>query len=121
GTALALARVYDWLTRATPAGWTARGASIWEERPDAVVGRAVPRGLGFWVSGSTRAPQSAPLDGAHGRFGHPGAGGSIAWADVDLGAGFAVLRNRLTPEGWRDPSLQRIVAATVAAIRSHRY
>lgn len=121
GTAIALARVYDRLARATPASWMARGASIWEERPDAVVGRPVPRGLGFWVSGSTRSPQSAPLDGAPGRFGHPGAGGSIAWADVDLGAGFAVLRNRLTPEGWRDPSLQRIVNATVTAIRRHKY
>lgn len=118
GTAVALARVYDRLTRVTPASWTARGTSIWEERKDAVVGRAVPRGLGFWVSGSSRSPQPAPLDGAYGRFGHPGAGGSIAWGDVELGAGFAVLRNRLTPEGWRDPSMQRIVRAAIAAARA---
>jgi CubicO group peptidase (beta-lactamase class C family) len=79
------------------------------------MGREVPRGLGYWVSGSTRSPQPLPLSGESGRFGHPGAGGSIAWADAGLGAGFAVLRNRLTPEGWKDPSMRRIVGAAVAA------
>jgi hypothetical protein len=56
-----------------------------------------------------------PLHGETGRFGHPGAGGSIAWADAGLGAGFAVLRNRLTPDGWRDASIQRIAGAAIAA------
>jgi CubicO group peptidase (beta-lactamase class C family) len=113
GTALGLARVYDRLSRA--GGWTARGTRVWDERHDAVMGRAVPRGLGFWVSGSHRSPQPVPLDGGPGRFGHPGAGGSIAWADAELGAGFAVLRNRLTPDGWRDDSMRRIAGAAIAA------
>jgi CubicO group peptidase (beta-lactamase class C family) len=119
-TALALARIYDRLSRAAPGSWTARASSIWDERHDAVMGRQVPRGLGFWVSGSTRSPQPPPLHGEPGRFGHPGAGGSIAWADASLGAGFAVLRNRLTPDGWKDPSMQRIVGAAIAAARLAR-
>jgi len=117
GTALSLARVYDRLSRAEAGTWTARATAIWDERHDMVTGRPVPRGLGFWVSGSTRSPQAVPLDGAPGRFGHPGAGGSIAWADRDLGAGFAVLRNRLSPQGWRDLSMQRLTRAVIDAVR----
>jgi CubicO group peptidase (beta-lactamase class C family) len=117
GTALALARVYDRLSRAEAGSWTARATTIWDERHDMVTGRPVPRGLGFWVSGSTRSPQEVPLNGGRGRFGHPGAGGSIAWADGDLCAGFAVLRNKLSPEGWRDPSMQRLTGAVIDAVR----
>jgi CubicO group peptidase (beta-lactamase class C family) len=115
-TATALARIYDWLARQDPDSWITRGQAVWEGRFDAVVGRPVGRGLGFWVSGSTAA-QGPPLDGGPGRFGHPGAGGTIAWGDRELGAGFAVTRNRLTPLGWNDPSVRRLVAAAYVAAR----
>ena len=133
GTARSLALVYDRLAClasdavATPE--PDRGAlgrqllestAVCEERTDIVLGTPVPRGLGFYVSGSVRSPQEAPLEGPHGRFGHPGAGGSIAWGDQELRAGFAVLRNRMTPLGWNDPVVRRLATAASDAVRSLR-
>jgi CubicO group peptidase (beta-lactamase class C family) len=114
--AISMARIYDQIVHADPASWLRRGTMLWDERPDAVVGRAVPRGLGFWVSGSQVAPQEKPLHGGPGRFGHPGAGGSIAWGDHEAGVGIAILHNRLTPDGWRDRSIRRVVDAIYEAL-----
>lgn len=92
------------------------GTQVCEERVDIVLGAPVPRGLGFWVSGSRLTAQGPPLGGRPGRFGHPGAGGSIAWGDRGLRAGFAITRNRLTATGWNDPAIRRLVRVVTAAV-----
>jgi CubicO group peptidase (beta-lactamase class C family) len=120
GTAAAMARIYGRLAVLDHRSWARRAGQVWEQRTDTVTGRAVARGLGFWVSGSTEAPLGPPLDGGPGRFGHPGAGGSIAWADADLGAGFAITRSRMTALGWNDPSIVALVEAAYSAVRRHR-
>jgi CubicO group peptidase (beta-lactamase class C family) len=62
---------------------------------DAVLGRRVTRGLGYWVAGASGGASTAPMGEDPTSFGHPGAGGSIAWADRRRGAGIALLKNRM--------------------------
>jgi CubicO group peptidase (beta-lactamase class C family) len=124
GSALALAHVYSRLAhRARVDGWFAEAARLCEERTDVVLEMAVPRGLGYYVSGagsgSPAAGLSPPFGAAPGRFGHPGAGGPIAWADIELGAGFAITRNWMTGLGWNDPPIQTLIAAAYEAAGGH--
>jgi CubicO group peptidase (beta-lactamase class C family) len=120
GTALAMARIYARLAVMDARTWGRRAGLVWEQRADTVTGRAMARGLGFWVSGSYEAPLGKPLHGGPGRFGHPGAGGSIAWGDSDLGAGFAITRSRMTALGWNDPNVVALIEAAYSAIRIYR-
>jgi CubicO group peptidase (beta-lactamase class C family) len=60
---------------------------------DAVVGRRVLRGLGYWIAGDAEGATSAPMGPDPTSFGHPGAGGSIAWADGRRRVGVALLKN----------------------------
>jgi CubicO group peptidase (beta-lactamase class C family) len=85
------------------------GTREWRREVDQVIGLPTARGLGFNVSSDTGDP--APFDNAHRTAGHPGAGGSIAWADFDRRAGIAITRNRLTARGWRGPEVQRLITA----------
>ena len=61
---------------------------------DPITGRAANRGLGVVIAGDedrgfrSFAPGNSPLS-----FGHPGAGGQIAWADPASGISFAFLTN----------------------------
>jgi CubicO group peptidase (beta-lactamase class C family) len=108
--ARSLARMYGMLA----AGGVARGrrllseqrvleaATVGSDDVDAVIGRPVLRGLGYWVAGEPISASSAPMGPDRTSFGHPGAGGSIAWADRKRRSGVAILKNRLlspaTPE-----------------------
>ena len=61
---------------------------------------------GYWLGGS--APQVYPVVGNGPRIlHHPGAGGSIAWADLDTGLSAAILHNRMQGEAAnsRDPEV----------------
>jgi CubicO group peptidase (beta-lactamase class C family) len=124
GSALAVAHVYSRLAHlARGDGWFAEAARLCEERTDVVLEVAVPRGLGYYVSGagpgSLAAGFAPPFGPAPGRFGHPGAGGTIAWADIELGAGFAIARNWMTGLGWNDPPIQALIAAAYEAAGGH--
>ena len=124
GSAVSLARTYARMAALAAAGdaagplgrWARTAGSLSEQRDDLVLGAPVPRGLGFYVSGSTTWPQGPPLDGPAGRFGHPGSGGTIAWGDTALGAGFAVCRSRMTATGWNDPLVRGLCAELRAAV-----
>jgi CubicO group peptidase (beta-lactamase class C family) len=76
--------------------------------PDAVLGVDTEFGLGYMVGASL-----PPACGPH-AFGHPGAGGSLAFADPDAGLGFGYVTNRMLPDG-RDPRAARLVAAAYRA------
>jgi CubicO group peptidase (beta-lactamase class C family) len=51
--------------------------------------------LGYWVGGDADTPFGARASA----FGHPGAGGSIAFADPEYRFSFALLKNALSYRG----------------------
>jgi CubicO group peptidase (beta-lactamase class C family) len=57
---------------------------------DQVVGREIRKGLGYFLGG----PES-PMGERITAFGHPGLGGSIAFADPEYGLAFALTKTRL--------------------------
>jgi CubicO group peptidase (beta-lactamase class C family) len=59
---------------------------------DQVTGRTALRGLGYWIAGAD-TPSTSPFGNECTSFGHPGAGGSIGWADRRRGVGVAILKN----------------------------
>lgn len=68
--------------------------------PDRVIGRPIRKGIGFFLGGS--------VDGVHGAqgpressFGHAGAGGSIAFADPEVGLSVAVTLNQMQPQSMQ--------------------
>jgi CubicO group peptidase (beta-lactamase class C family) len=82
--------------------------------PDAVLGKDTTFGLGYMV-GSSLPPECGPR-----AFGHPGAGGSLAFADPDAGLGFGYLTNRMLPEGSDQRAARLVAAAYQAAARQPR-
>ncbi|WP_433663698.1 serine hydrolase domain-containing protein [Nocardia sp. CA-128927] len=66
--------------------------------------------LGFW-----RACRALPMTGPS-AFGHPGSGGSIAFADPDSGIGFSYVTNlwNFRPDDPRMPNLAKAVQSCVA-------
>jgi CubicO group peptidase (beta-lactamase class C family) len=71
--------------------------------PDRVLPGAppVPKAIGYWLGGRW-APGGGPsMMGAHPTaFGHPGAGGSVAWAVPEAGLSVAVTLNKLQPDSF---------------------
>jgi CubicO group peptidase (beta-lactamase class C family) len=68
---------------------------------DEVIGQPVRKGMGYFLGGGD--PESVgPMGTNPAAFGHPGAGGSIGWADPDYGLAVAIVKNRMlappTPE-----------------------
>jgi CubicO group peptidase (beta-lactamase class C family) len=65
---------------------------------DETIGKPIKKGRGFYVANpGVSGDYSAVMLSKHaGSFGHPGAGGSHAWADPSLGVGIALLKNRMT-------------------------
>jgi CubicO group peptidase (beta-lactamase class C family) len=90
----------------------ARAAALETDEVDLVLGIPVPRGLGFML-GSALGTGVGPH-----AFGHPGAGGTVAWADPDTGIAFAYVTNQLRllpgPEG--DPRVTGLTHALHATI-----
>lgn len=84
---------------------------------DLVLGRRIRKSLGYFLSGGDN-PQTVPM-GEHAAFGHPGSGGSTAWADTTLGAGIAITKNWMA--GPAEPSILIVAdAARAAAVRALR-
>jgi CubicO group peptidase (beta-lactamase class C family) len=68
-------------------------------------------GLGYMLHGP-----SSPLLGP-GSFGHPGRGGSLAFADPATGIGFGYVTNGLQKNVTADPRAQALVRAVRECIR----
>jgi CubicO group peptidase (beta-lactamase class C family) len=117
GSARALARLYAALVgevdgRRVLAPDTVRAACVAQaEGPDRVLVFPSSFGLGFMVQ-PTCAPGAGPR-----AFGHPGAGGSLAFADpeADLGFGYVSTRMKFDPTG--DDRTKGLVAAVYASLR----
>lgn len=82
--------------------------------PDAVIFQETCFGLGYALQ-----PALAPGAGAS-SFGHPGAGGALAFADPDAGLGFAYVMNAMqfNPEG--DPRSRALVQAAYECLPHSR-
>lgn len=65
------------------------------EQPDRVIIMAVPKGIGFWMGGNWAGGVPSFAGPRRTAFGHPGAGGSAAWADPDVGLSVAVTLNKM--------------------------
>jgi CubicO group peptidase (beta-lactamase class C family) len=114
GNASALARMYAACigtvdgVRLLGDATIAAAAALQSAGPDAVLGKDTTFGLGYMV-GACLPPECGPR-----AFGHPGAGGSLAFADPDAGIGFGYVTNRMLPDG-RDPRGPNLVAAAYRA------
>ena len=91
----------------------ARASALETDEPDLVLGVPIPRGLGFMLGPALGAGVSPRA------FGHPGAGGTVAWADPDAGIAFGYVANQLQllpgPEGdLRTAGLARAAYAAIA-------
>jgi CubicO group peptidase (beta-lactamase class C family) len=117
GTARALARGYAaligdvdggrrLLRPETLAAATAEQAS----GPDRVLIARTRFGIGFMLHGPA-APMTSPA-----AFGHPGRGGSLGFADPDLGIGFGYVTNGMQPTVTSDPRAQALVRAVRACV-----
>lgn len=79
--------------------------------PDRVLVVGTLFGLGYMLHGS-----SAPMLGP-GSFGHPGRGGSLAFADPVTGTGFGYVTNGMQRNVTADPRAQALVRALRECIR----
>ncbi|NJP46200.1 serine hydrolase domain-containing protein [Actinacidiphila epipremni] len=79
--------------------------------PDRVLVVGTLFGLGYMLHGS-----SAPMLGP-GSFGHPGRGGSLAFADPEMGVGFGYVTNGMQRNVTADPRAQALVRALRECIR----
>jgi CubicO group peptidase (beta-lactamase class C family) len=80
--------------------------------PDACLIMPTTFGMGFMTHGPF-TPYSGP-----GAFGHPGAGGSVAFAHPELQLSFGYTMNQMAQNLAADPRAQRLTAAAAAAASS---
>ncbi len=84
------------------------------DQPDDVHGIPLRIGAGFWLGGNTQPANLGRQIGNNPRaIGHPGAGGSIAWADPDKRIAVSIAHNRMfvPPNTAQDPIRAAITAA----------
>jgi CubicO group peptidase (beta-lactamase class C family) len=95
--------------------------SLQTDEVDAVIGLAVRKGMGYFLSGGSY-PSVAPMGAREGAFGHPGAGGSIGWADPEAGLAVAICKNRMRAAASQpEHSLLPVAQALRAALRLPGY
>lgn len=116
-TARSLARFYaallddvDGVRLYVPATLTAARTEE-SQGPDRVLIVPTRFGLGYMLH-SPASPMLSP-----GSFGHPGRGGSLAFADQDAGIGFGYVTNGLQKSVTSDPRAQALVRALRASLR----
>ncbi|MFG2236487.1 serine hydrolase domain-containing protein [Streptomyces sp. NPDC048723] len=117
GTARALARFYgatigvveDGARIFTPAT-TALAAREHSAGPDRVLVVNTRFGAGYMLHGPA-SPLLSPTS-----FGHPGRGGSLAFADPEAGIGFGYVTNALAKSVTADPRAQALVRALKSAL-----
>jgi CubicO group peptidase (beta-lactamase class C family) len=84
------------------------------DKPDDVHGIPLRIGLGFWTGGNTQpANLGRQIGNNTNAIGHPGAGGSSAWADPDKRIAVSIAHNRMfvPPNASQDPIRAAITAA----------
>lgn len=92
--------------------WTQRARTEQVFGKDAVLmGMPTRFGLGFMLRHDL-----LPLGPNKNSFGHPGAGGSIAFADPDAGIGFAYVMNQMQAGVAGDPRGYRLIKAVYAGL-----
>ena len=69
--------------------------ALQSDETDQVIGQAYRRGMGYWLGGEPLNANTAVIGRNPRAFGHPGAGGSIGWADPDARLAVAILKNRM--------------------------
>lgn len=123
GSARGLARIYGVLANGGRAG----GVTLLSEPAiaalsvehaagvEGTVGLAARMGPGFMLNGEGPNPPIRFTDGAR-CFGHPGAGGSVAFADPDARLGFAYVCNRMGPHLDIDPRARVLIDACQEAL-----
>jgi CubicO group peptidase (beta-lactamase class C family) len=120
GDARSLAKVYGILAargehdgvRVLSAEWVRRARSEQAFGKDAVLmGMPTRFGLGFMLH-----HELMPLGPNKSAFGHPGAGGSIAFADPEAGLGFAYVMNQMQAGLAGDPRGYRLIRAAYAGL-----
>ncbi len=117
-TARAVARIYGALARGgsidgvrmLSAESVARCSEEQSVGPDLVLGLGTRFGLGFML------PQPHDRFSREGAFGHPGAGGSIGFADPAAKLGFGYVMNRMGLEILTDPRAQALSDAAYASL-----
>ncbi|HEY9900371.1 MAG TPA: serine hydrolase domain-containing protein [Pantanalinema sp.] len=75
------------------------------DTPDPVLDERIPKALGYFLG-----TEGSPMGDRPSAFGHPGAGGSIGFADPEKGFAFALLKNRLVWESHTSPQTALQVA-----------
>src|SRR5262249_4379185 len=121
-TACALARVYGVLARGgdengfhlLDAAGIERCRTEQSVGPDLVLQLPTRFGLGFMLSQDRPDARFGPSRGA---FGHPGAGGSVGFADPETRVGFGYALNRLGPRILLDPRATPLIDAVYGALR----
>ena len=116
GTARALARIYaatigevDGVRLLAPETVAAASASQMHG-PDRVLRLPTHFGLGFML------PPTLCADLPDGAFGHPGAGGSLGFADPVHGLAFGYAMNQMQLGLLGDPRAERLVSAAYASL-----
>ena len=86
--------------------------------PDLVLQLSTRFGLGFMLSrdGPDGRPD-ARFGPSRGAFGHPGAGGSVGFADPETRVGFGYALNRLGPRILLDPRATTLIDAVYGSLR----
>lgn len=77
---------------------------------DLVLDETIPKALGYFLG-----TEGSPMSERRSAFGHPGAGGSIGFADPDTGFAFALLKNKLIWESHTSPQTALKVARETRA------
>lgn len=77
---------------------------------DPVLDENIPKALGYFLG-----TEGSPMSARSSAFGHPGAGGSIGFADPENGFAFALLKNKLIWESHTSPQTALKVAREVRA------
>jgi CubicO group peptidase (beta-lactamase class C family) len=116
-----IARVYGALAR----GGTQDGVDVLQREtlarareeqsagPDAVLQLATRFGLGFMLPQAARDTRFGPSESA---FGHPGAGGSIGFADPEAKLGFGYAMNKMGPSILVDARPLALIDAVYASL-----
>ncbi|ETX08517.1 MAG: hypothetical protein ETSY2_04940 [Candidatus Entotheonella gemina] len=79
--------------------------------PDAQLPISTRYALGFWLS-----QPAAPLGPNPNAFGHPGAGGSVGFADLDAGLGFGYVMNQMKVGLLVEGTGRRLIDAVYACL-----
>ena len=116
GTARAIARMYAALAhevdgvRLLRPETVALARTVQADGPDAVLGIPTRFGVGFML------PPALSLGAAPTAFGHPGAGGSLGFADPEAELAFGYVMNQMQLGTTGDPRSQALVEAMYASL-----